>query len=183
MMLRRAFMLLAVLFLAGCATTATQTLPTIDQVEYRLGPGDRLALTVFREETLSGEFQVNESGLVSLPLVGDIAAQGKTLQQFRADLTELLGREFVRDPNVTVNVINYRPVYILGEVANPGQYDYAENMTVFALVARAGGFSYRADQSVVMIRHENEPEERAYRLTSGGAVLPGDTVRLVARYF
>jgi protein involved in polysaccharide export with SLBB domain len=182
-MLKRMLVLAVSLVLAACAATPTASLPTINQVEYRIGGGDTLRLTVFREEALSGEFQVNEAGMINLPLVGDIQASGKTIPEFRADLTELLGREFVRDPNVTVAVANYRPVYILGEVTNPGQYDYAENMTVFALVARAGGFTYRADQSQVMIRHENEAEERAYSLSSGGAILPGDTVRFTARYF
>lgn len=183
-MVLRVFLLAVCLFLSACTSVeGTANLPTVDQVQYRIGPGDRIQLTVFREEALSGEFQVNEQGLMSLPLVGDIQAAGKTIPEFRADLTNLLGREFVRDPNVTLSVVDYRPVFILGEVENPGQFDYSENMTVFALVARAGGFTYRADQTVVMIRHENEAEETAYRLTSGGAVLPGDTVRLVARYF
>lgn len=182
-MLMRVFGLAFFLLLSACATTAGNDLPTVDQVEYRIGAGDVIALNVFREETLSGDFQVSEAGVISMPLVGDIQAAGKTIPQFRADLTELLGSEFVRDPNVTVSVTNYRPVYVLGEVQSPGEFEYTENMTVFALVAKAGGFTYRADQSVVMIRHEDEAEERAYRLTSGGAVLPGDTVRFVARYF
>lgn len=182
-MLKRAFLLAISLALAACATTPTQTLPSINQVEYRLGAGDRINLVVFREEELSGEFQVNEAGLISLPLVGDIMARGKTLPEFRDDLVALLGREYVRDPQVSLNVINYRPVFVLGEVARPGRFDYSENMTVFALVALAGGFTYRADQSKVFIRHEDGDEEIAYRLTSGGAVLPGDTVRIVERYF
>ena len=183
-MLMRAILLAFSLMLSACATTtATDTLPAINSVEYRIGAGDKLALRVFREESLSGEFQVSEAGVISLPLVGDIQASGKTVPQFRADLIALLAQEFVRDPNVTVSVVNYRPVYVLGEVERPGEFDYSENLTVFALVAKAGGFTYRADQNVVMIRHENETEERAYRLTSGGAVQPGDTVRFVARYF
>ena len=182
-MLKRVIVLALSLVLAACASVPTATLPTINQVQYRIGAGDTLRLTVFREESLSGEFQVGETGTLNLPLVGDIQASGKTIPEFRTDLTTLLGQEFVRDPNVTVAVVKYRPVYVLGEVETPGQYDYAENMTVFALVARAGGFTYRADQSTVLIRHENEPEERPYELTSGGAVLPGDTVRFVARYF
>jgi len=182
-MLKKVFVLAMCLIAAACVTVPTVALPTINQVQYRIGAGDTLRLTVFREESLSGEFQVGESGAINLPLVGDIQASGKTIPEFRTDLTALLGQEFVRDPNVTVAVVSYRPVYVLGEVENPGQFDYAENMTVYALVARAGGFTYRADQSIVMIRHENEVEERAYELTSGGAVLPGDTVRFVARYF
>lgn len=182
-MLFRSILVAAMLALSACASTPTASLPTIGQVEYRLGAGDEIALTVFREESLSGNFQVNESGLVSLPLVGDIEAAGKTVPQFRDDLTALLGAEFVRDPNVTVSVVNYRPVYVLGEVQNPGEYGYTENMSVFALVARAGGFTYRANEDMVYIRHEGEAEERAYAVTSGGAVQPGDTIRFVERYF
>lgn len=179
----RAFVIAACMALAACATTPTAQLPQINQVEYRIGAGDRISLTVYREESLSGEFQVNESGVISIPLVGDIAAKGKTLTEFRTDLTELLGSEYVRNPNVSVSIVNYRPVFVLGEVNNPGEYQYTENMSVYALVAKAGGFTYRADQSQVLIRHEGEAQETAYELTSGGAVLPGDTVRFVQRFF
>jgi polysaccharide export outer membrane protein len=179
----RRFVAAIFLALAACASVPDASLPTVGQVEYRIGPGDRLALSVFREESLSGEFTVNELGVASLPLVGDIQAAGKTLPEFRADLVTLLGSEFVRDPNVTVNVVNYRPVYVLGEVTRPGEYAYNERMTVYALVAMAGGFTYRANQNIAMVRHENDPEERAYELTSGAAVLPGDTIRFVQRYF
>lgn len=182
-MVFRAIAASLLLALAACTTTPTATLPSIDQVEYRIGAGDKLNLTVFREDSLSGEFQVNEAGLLSLPLVGDIPAAGKTVPQFREDLTTLLGTEFVRDPRVTVSVATYRPVYVLGEVEQPGEYAYSERMTVYALVAKAGGFTYRANQSVVFIRHENQAEERAYSLTSGGAVMPGDTIRFEQRYF
>lgn len=89
----------------------------------------------------------------------------------------------MRDPRVTVNVASYRPVYVLGEVSNPGEYAYTERMTVYALVAKAGGFTYRANQNVAFIRHENEAQERAYSLTSGGAIMPGDTIRFEQRYF
>jgi len=179
----RVLLLAAFLTLAGCASVPTATLPVINQIQYTIGAGDKIALSVFREEELSGEFQVNESGIISLPLVGNIVAAGKTIPQFQQDLVALLGAEFVRDPNVTVSVVNYRPVYVLGEVQRPGEYAYTENMSVYALVAKAGGFTYRADDNQVLIRHEGETEETAYRITSGGAVQPGDTVRFVQRYF
>jgi polysaccharide export outer membrane protein len=80
-------------------------------------------------------------------------------------------------------MVAYRPIYILGEVQKPGEYQFAEGMSVYGLVAKAGGFTYRANENVVFIRHDREAEERAYSLTSGAAVLPGDTVRIGARYF
>lgn len=182
-MLIRQFIAAAFLVLASCTTIPEANLPVVGQIEYRIGAGDKLALTVFREESLSGEFTVNELGVMSLPLVGDIQAEGRTLPEFRAELVALLSREFVRDPNVTVSVVNYRPVYVLGEVERPGEYAYNERMTVYALVAMAGGFTYRANQNVAIVRHEGDTQEREYALTSGSAVQPGDTIRFGQRYF
>lgn len=167
----------------GCATTATTMLPTVDVVQYRLSPGDRLKLEVFREEGLSGEYVVNDKGTIGLPMVGEITAAGKTITQLRDELTATLGREYVRNPQLNLDVVTYRPIYILGEVQNPGEYAYTDKMSVYALVAKAGGFTYRANEGVVFIRHANESAETAYKLTSGASVLPGDTVRIDRRYF
>lgn len=179
----RAVMLGACALLMGCSTVATAPLPSVDQVEYRLAPGDRLKLYVFREDTLSGEYVINDQGNIGLPMAGDIRAAGKTLAQLRHELTSLLARQYVRDARINLDVVSYRPIYVLGEVQRPGEYGYVEGMSVYALVAKAGGFTYRANQNVVYIRHGNDPEERAYELTSGAAVLPGDTVRIGQRYF
>ncbi|SFF86866.1 polysaccharide export outer membrane protein [Novosphingobium sp. CF614] len=169
--------------LMGCASTASTALPSVDVAEYRLSAGDRLKLEVFREEGLSGEYVVNEEGMVGLPMVGDVKAAGKTLAQLRGELTETLGREYVRNAKINLDVVSYRPIYILGEVEKPGEYAYTRQMSVQALVAKAGGFTYRANENVVYVRHAGEASEAAYKLTSGAAVLPGDTVRIEPRYF
>ena len=175
--------LVGCLVLSGCATAAGTALPSVAAVEYRLAPGDRLKLEVFREQELSGEFVVNEEGVVGLPLVGEVQAAGKTLAQLRGELTATLSREYVRNARIALDVVGYRPVYVLGEVEKPGEYAFAGGMSVHALVAKAGGFTYRANEKVVYVRHAGEGAETAYQLTSGAAVLPGDTVRIVARYF
>lgn len=182
-MVFRAMMLGACVLLMGCSTITTAPLPSVDKVEYRLAPGDRLKLDVFREETLSGEYVINDQGYIGLPLAGDIRAAGKTLAQLRQELTALLAQQYVRNARINLDVLSYRPIYILGEVQRPGEYGYAEGMSVYGLVAKAGGFTYRANQNVVFIRHGNDPEEQAYELTSGAAVLPGDTVRIGQRHF
>ncbi|WP_232512528.1 polysaccharide biosynthesis/export family protein [Novosphingobium sp. PP1Y] len=171
------------MLIAGCTTVATRSLPSVDSLAYQLSPGDRLHLEVFREDTLSGEYVIDDLGLIALPLAGEVRAAGKTLAQLRQDLQSLLGREYVRDARIAIDVVGYRPIYILGEVEKPGEYPYAEGMSVHGLVAKAGGFTYRANEHVVYIRHGREAEEKAYRLTSGAAVLPGDTVRVGQRYF
>jgi protein involved in polysaccharide export with SLBB domain len=182
-MLFRAIVLGASAMLMGCATTATTTLPSVDVVEYRLSPGDKLKLEVFREDSLSGEYVINDQGVVGLPMVGDVKAAGKTLEQLRAELTATLGQDYVRNARINLDVVSYRPIYILGEVQKPGEYAYTGQMSVYALVAKAGGFTYRANENVVYIRHVSEAAETAYKLTSGASVLPGDTVRIDQRYF
>ncbi len=179
----RTIMLAICALLAGCTTVTTTSLPSVDQVAYHLSPGDTLKLEVFREETLSGEYVINDEGYIGLPMAGQIEAAGKTLGQLRQELTTLLAREYVRNARINLEVVSYRPIYILGEVQKPGEYDYSEGMSVHGLVAKAGGFTYRANESVVFIRHGREADERAYELTSGAAVLPGDTVRIEQRYF
>jgi protein involved in polysaccharide export with SLBB domain len=179
----RTIMLVICALLAGCTTVATTSLPSVDQIAYHLSPGDRLKLEVFREETLSGEYVINDQGNIGLPMAGDIRAAGKTLAQLREELTTLLARQYVRDARLNLDVVHYRPIYILGEVQKPGEYDYSEGMSVYGLIAKAGGFTYRANESVVFIRHGQEAQEKPYKLTSGAAVLPGDTVRIEQRYF
>lgn len=171
------------LFLAGCSTVATTSLPSVDSVAYRLASGDRLKLEVFREDALSGEYVINDQGLIGLPMAGEIAAAGKTLAELRREVTMLLGQQYVRNARINLDIVGYRPIYILGEVQRPGEYEYSEGMSVHGLVAKAGGFTYRANAKVVFIRHGKEAEEGAYKLTSGAAVLPGDTVRIEQRYF
>jgi polysaccharide export outer membrane protein len=150
---------------------------------YRLGAGDRLRITVFGEADLTGEFVVNSAGAVAFPLVGDVAASGKTLPEFSAALTDALMPDYLRDANVAVEVLNYRPFYILGEVRTPGTYPYSANLTVVNAVATAEGFTYRANKRVVFIKHADENQERRYRLTTTTPVQPGDTIRIAERIF
>lgn len=150
--------------------------------DYRMGSGDQLRITVFDEETLTGQYVVNSQGRVAFPLVGDVEASGKTLTEFTETLSLALERYLVL-PRVSVEITNYRPFFILGEVRNPGTYPYASNLTVMNAVATAGGFTYRANTRRVWIKHVDETDERAYRLDNVIAVRPGDTVRIAERIF
>lgn len=151
-------------------------------MEYRLGPGDQLRITVFNEPELTGQFLVGSQGTIAYPLVGDVRAAGLTVLEFTEALQTAL-REYVRTPNVSVEVANYRPFFILGEVQRPGTYPYSANLTVFNAVATAGGFTYRANRRRVFIRHANEAEEHSYELSIMTPVLPGDTIRIGERLF
>ncbi len=154
----------------------------LDQ-EYLLGAGDRVRITVFGETDLTGEYAISDQGTVAFPLVGEIEARDKTLVAFAGAITERLRAGYVRNPRVSVEILAYRPFFILGEVESPGSFPYSANMTVMNAVATAGGFTYRADQRRVFIKRAGESEERAYRLSANTRVLPGDTVRIPERLF
>src|SRR5690606_17694364 len=121
-----------------------------------------LKITVYGEEHLTGTFPVNGQGIVAFPLLGEVQAAGKTLDEFENTLTTALADGFVNNPSVTVEVANYRPYYILGEVTKPGEYPYSDGLTIYSAVARAGGFTYRASQKRVYIRHKTGNDEVLY---------------------
>jgi polysaccharide biosynthesis/export protein len=178
----------AILLAVSCTACASSSnLPTLSidpaTTAYRLGGGDQLKVTVYGEERLTGTFPVNGQGNVAFPLIGEMPAGGKTLSEFEKTLTAALGDGFVNNPSVTVEVANFRPYYILGEISKPGEYPYADGLTVFSAVARAGGFTYRAEQKRIFIRHKTGSGEQLYRLEGNTPVQPGDTIRVGERIF
>ncbi len=149
-------------------------------VEYTLGAGDALRVIVFGEPELSDDFVVDGAGLISIPLLGQTQAAGKTVPEFESTLADTLReRDILRAPQVSVEVTNYRPYYILGEVNRPGEYDYTSGLTVFNAVATAQGFTYRANRRRILVTHADAASEVQYQLTPETRVLPGDTIRIV----
>lgn len=148
---------------------------------YRLGTGDRVRIIVFGQEDLSGEFEVGSAGGVSLPLVGEVQAQGLTLKEFEAAVTEALKPDFLKDPSVAVDVLNYRPFYIIGEINNPGSYPYVNGMRVVNAVAMAGGFTYRAQEDNLFIKRSGS--EQKTPADQNTLVLPGDVVEVPEKVF
>jgi protein involved in polysaccharide export with SLBB domain len=132
---------------------------------------------------MSGEYVIAGDGRISFPLLGMVRAAGLTLNELALTLTHTLGGGYLLHPHVGVEIASYRPVYILGEVSKPGQYPYSENLTIYALAAQAGGFTYRANRSTARIRHEGSGSEHKYHIESSTAVYPGDTIRILERYF
>jgi polysaccharide export outer membrane protein len=151
--------------------------------EYQLANGDKVHINVFNEANLSGDYVVAPDGTITLPLAGQVKAAGLTIPQLQESVVKTLSQGYVQNPNVTIASTDLRPFYILGEVNKPGRYSYEPNLTVMAAVATAQGFTYRADQSDVYIRHARDPSEKQYDLTSTLAVQPGDTIRISERYF
>lgn len=179
--------IVAVAIAAGSAPTAASIAApvqtaTLDQ-PYRLGPGDRLHVTVYNEPAFSGDFSITDAGAISLPLVGDVKASGLSVVEFQKLATKILADGYINNPKISVEVLIYRPFYILGEVNKPGQYPFAPGMTVFNAVAAASGFTYRGNKSLILVRHEGEEGEHEVRLDATTMVLPGDTIRIKERHF
>lgn len=165
------------------AVSQTQATTEATSSGYHLGAGDQLRITVFGEADLTGEYTVATDGRLSFPLIGQVPAAGLTPEQLSEAIAERLRGGYLREPRIAASVISYRPFYILGEVENPGTYPYAANLDVLSAVAVAGGFTYRANQRRVRIRHLGSAEERVYDLTTPVAVQPGDTIRIGERWF
>jgi polysaccharide biosynthesis/export protein len=145
---------------------------------YRLGPGDRLGIRVLGADELSGQYSVQDDGTIKMLMAGAVPAAGLTPEQLQTKIEDALraGR-YIKEPRVTVAVLNYRPYFILGEVAQPGSYPYVSGMRVLSAVAAGGGYTYRADQNFVVITRNGE-DHRADILT---AVQPDDIIRVYER--
>ena len=151
--------------------------------EYRLGSCDKGRVITYGEESLTGEFFVGGSGNISLPLIGEVKAQGLTIPEIQTSIQTALKEGYLRDPRVSVEVLNYRPFYILGEVESPGEYPYTNGLSVLNAVATAGGFTYRANNRRVFIKRSDTDDEREFPLTPMTPVAPGDTIRIAERFF
>jgi polysaccharide export outer membrane protein len=187
-------LIFCVLFL-GLAT-ACQSTPTTTQApatagssgttydgDYRLGPADQLRVTVFGHDDLSNQYTVASNGTISFPLIGDIDAAGLTVAEFQREAEQRLSEGYLKSPRVTAEIMTFRPFYILGEVSRAGEYPYTNRLTVLNAIATAGGFSHRANRRVVAIKGFEDTEERRVELTPTTFVQPGDTIRVLERFF
>lgn len=177
------------LFAFLCAACAAPTLPEggpqapapLDG--YTLGPGDRIRITVFGHEDLSGEFVISETGAVSLPLAGTLSFGGATAAEAELSVVEALKPDYLLDPQVSILIVEYRPFYIIGEVNNPGSYPYVNGMTVNEAVALAGGFTYRARTNQVAVIRATDPSRTERTIPVTGMLRPGDIVKVSERFF
>jgi protein involved in polysaccharide export with SLBB domain len=181
-----AFSLALICGLYGCSTGTPpiHSLPVAENPpDYKMGPGDRISVTVFGEDNITGEYDVDPQGTVSLPLAGRMKVKDMTAQQFEAALTNRLGHGLVTNPQVAVAVVKYRPFYILGEVKNPGAYPYYSGATVLNAVALAGGYTYRASTSNISVVRPDSKDHDPQLASEEAYLEPGDIVIVPLRWF
>lgn len=186
MKVRLALVLMAICaFSVGCAQrgVVAERPVAVENEIYRLDTGDKLRVTVFGQGDLSGEFTVDGTGAISMPLLPPLLARGLTTDDFERAIAAELSQTLLRNPSVSVQVMEFRPFFILGEVQRAGQYPFVSGMTVQSAVAIAGGFTYRADQDRVLITRNRGDRVLEIGVDSTEPVMPGDTILVKERYF
>jgi polysaccharide export outer membrane protein len=164
-------------------TAYVEPMPVRYEAAYHLDAGDRLRVVVYGQEGLTNTYAIDAGGSITMPLIGSVPARGRTTAGLAAAISTKLRAGFIRDPSVAVEIEAYRPFFILGEVAAPGQYPYVPNMTVESAVAIAGGFSPRARRDSVTVTHTDASGTARFMVPPGSPISPGDTVLVSERWF
>ena len=167
------------LFVAGLIGPAWAN----EAAEYTLGAGDEVRVSVFGQNDLSGTFLVDGSGTISLPLIGKVVAGGQTVRETELAIVEKLKPDYLKNPRVSLEVMNYRPFYIIGEVKKPGSYPYVNGMTVVNAIALGGGYTYRARENRLFVTRGADQSRTKKEATRDTVVLPGDVIEVPERFF
>jgi protein involved in polysaccharide export with SLBB domain len=181
--------LLALAFLvSGCSAGSLseaeqQSLAAAATGPAKLQPGDKITVYVYGEDKLSGEYQLNQSGQISLPLAGTVEAKGLTQSELEQALAKKFRSEYLKHPKVTVTIASLQPYYVMGEVEKPGEFAYKSGLNVLTALAIAGGPTYRASRSTVQIQRRGETSMRDYPISASVPILPGDVIKVPERYF
>ncbi len=157
--------------------------PAAYDAAYKLDAGDKLRIVIYGQEGLTNTYAIDAGGSITLPLIGAVPARGRTPAGLAAEITARLRNGYIREPSVAVEIEAYRPFFILGEVAAPGQYPYVPNMSVESAVAIAGGFSPRAKRDRVTLTHTDAAGSIRVIVPLGTPINPGDTVLVGERWF
>jgi polysaccharide export outer membrane protein len=157
--------------------------PGVSDSTYNLDYGDRISINVFNQPELSGEYTLDGDGRFSMPLIGTVAAAGLSPAELEAQLIDRYKPDYLVNPRIFIQVLNYRPYYLIGEVQGTGAFPYKAGMTYMTAIAIAGGFTYRAKQDYVWVIRGDDPEQKEIKLSIEERVQPGDIIRVAERLF
>ncbi|MEB2844065.1 polysaccharide biosynthesis/export family protein [Endobacterium cereale] len=177
--------LAAATMLGACSTyqPAPKSFQEATIQPYRLDSGDRLRVSVFEQTGLSNTYTVDQAGYISFPLIGQVAARGQTMVALEGAIAAKLKQGYLRDPDVTIEMDRYRPVFVMGEVGRPGQYSYVPGMTAQNAIAIAGGFTPRGNQRDIDVTRKINGRSITGRTSISSAMLAGDTIYVRERLF
>lgn len=180
-----ALFLAASALLASCSSyrPAPKAFHEATIAPYRVDSGDRLRVTVFDQKDLTNTYSVDQAGYVAFPLIGSVAARGRTIQELESQIATQLQKGFLRNPDVSIEVDRYRSIFVMGEVGQPGQYTYVPGMTIQNAIALAGGYTPRALQANADVTRKINGEILTGRVLISNPVLAGDTIYVRERLF
>lgn len=189
--IRRWIALMSLTLLAACASASAPPLAASEyaqvgqDIEYRLSAGDKVRVVVFGEDTLTGDYVISSGGNLTFPLIGVIKATDQTVEALQKTIAGKLADGFIKDPQVSIQIVSFRPFYILGEINRPGEYPVSTGLTLKQAVAAAGGYTYRANTKRAYLKRATETDERLVDLSGDRTVIvrAGDTIRIVERHF
>ncbi len=170
-----------VIGLIGLAGVLSMQSAIAAERSFSLSAGDRVRIIVFGEAELSGEFELDADGIFSMPLVGPVKALELDARGLEGRIAQQLRNGFLRDPKVSVQILSYKPIYVIGEVNKPGSYPYRSGLSILNAAALAGGFTYRADEDDIEVSRGGRSEPIV--MTPATIVHPGDVIRVGERYF
>lgn len=150
---------------------------------YKLGPRDQIRVSVFNQVDLTGDYVLDGEGRFSMPLIGTIAASGLTPEEVASRIIDRLKPDYLVNPRVSVEVSNYRPYFLIGEVKTTGSFPYVEGISYLTAIAMAGGYSYRAKKEIVYVTRAGDDESEELKLDVNEKVQPGDIIRVAERFF
>ena len=175
--------------LGGANAVAQESAPgamaavNANDTAYKLDYGDRIKISVFNQPELSGEYLLDGDGRFSMPLIGTVEAAGLSPAELEAALVSRFKPDYLVNPRIFIQVMNYRPYYLVGEVNGTGAFPYKAGMTYLTAVAIAGGFTYRAKRDYVIVIRGDDPDQNELKLSVEEKVQPGDIIRVAERLF
>jgi polysaccharide export outer membrane protein len=185
--MRIVFVFALALFLSAYLSACAGSGPAVREVEtpadYTLGISDKVTITVYGHDDLSGDFSVEPSGIISFPLLRDVPASGLSARELEVSITQALSKGYIIDPRVSVELSEFRKIYVLGEVQSPGQYEYIPNMTLLQAIAVAGGYTYRASENRGDITRHVKGAIKTFSVDNKTMLKPGDTIVINRRWF
>lgn len=177
------FLFVAGLFaaLAGMAYAQERADPLSS---YRLGSGDVISISVVGEDDLKREkVRLNDAGTVQFPVLGELRIKGLTIGELDQLVTSGLKGRYLIDPKVVVNIDEYRPFFISGEVQKPGGYPYVPGLTVLKAVTLAGGFKDRASKSKIFVLRDGDSNRARQKAVMDTPIYPGDILTIEESFF
>ena len=162
---------------------STQPTEPAPPIALQIQKGDKIKVTVYGEDSLNGIYDVDPDGYVSLPLAGRVQAAGRTTSELQKFITGKYRSDYLKDPKVSVDIASFRPIYVMGEAEHPGEFSYKSGMNLLNAIAAAGGPTYRASRSTVLLQHAGEDVWKETQMSSAVLLRPGDIIRIPERFF